>query len=173
MKWGEWMRVTAMACFATACAAQTVDGDGPMRIEQPAYALPACPAAQLPEWPMTCRPFKQRITVPDPKLRGQLSAEGDPRITQGCQPAFEVKHEAGAPMGQAIVVFEGATPFVDERSGEPVWAFRAVHAGQLRARLWCERVCTDEQPCKYSVIYLGTDGRSPFPVLDPPIIIEQ
>jgi hypothetical protein len=165
-----------MMLFTVACNAQPKPTDYEIA-ELADYMTEVCPVDQLPEFPRTCtEPHQAVIEIPASRGGGVISGPGEEVITQACTPNFVVKfkdQDARTPPGQTLISFQGVTPFVHHRTGEHVWTFKAAHANKLRARMWCERVCTREHPCKYSVIYLDEDGNSPFPVLDPPIIIDQ
>lgn len=142
------------------------------------------PRSALPVSDVTglqCRGFGVDIVVPDANApQPELRAFGQVHITQGCRPSFEAIPEAGAAPGHLWVIFgdlaatqcdAAATPFMD-RQRNPVCRFRIVEAASLVARPQSDGVCTTAPGCHYWVVHEAQGGgQSPYPPLDPHIII--
>ncbi|MCA1799149.1 MAG: hypothetical protein LC632_06720 [Xanthomonadaceae bacterium] len=141
------------------------------------------PRSALPVSDVTgqqCRGFGVDIVVPDANTpQPELRAYGQVHITQGCRPSFEALPESGAARGHLWIVFgdltatqcdAAATPFRDGQ-GNSVCRFRITTAASLRSKPHRDGVCTTAPGCHYWVVHEVPNGKSPYPPLDPHIII--
>lgn len=126
-----------------------------------------------------CRHAVVRIIVPAADPPGQtLKKDGAREIREGCAPRFDVVRERGAhPGGQYWITFDADSPFVGAKGqpdqGKPRQSFPTAAAAQLRARPFNDHLCTHAAPCKYTIEHRVPNGTSPYPPLDPEIIITR